>query len=205
MTIRRSKKLKKEKVITLRMNKEYFDIIQEFAEVRGLSVNAYLNSVAEAQAEFFIPFNSVEMVTISKKLLSRLFESVQDDELERMAQEWGNEGGKNAALLGWGALTLESAIELHRIVAKYWARSDIKITVMNNGNVPNSTPRVVGKRVSDNRDEAEDNILDILLILRHQHQRTFLSSGPKLIFISSIYQDREKYLSTTTQRQYPLD
>lgn len=91
-----------------------------------------------------------------------------------MTQEWGNDG-KDAALLGWGAFTLESAIELQRIVAKYWTRSDIKITVMNNGNVPNSTPRIAGKRVSDNRDEAEDNMFDndILLILRHHLGKNF--------------------------------
>jgi hypothetical protein len=43
MTLTKRKKTKKEKVITLRMNENSFKIIHEYAEARGLSVNAYLN------------------------------------------------------------------------------------------------------------------------------------------------------------------
>jgi hypothetical protein len=79
MTIGRRNKLKKEKVITLRMNKHSYDIIAEYAESRGLSVNAYLNSVVDAQAEWFIPFNSYDMVSWAKKQLAALFESANEN------------------------------------------------------------------------------------------------------------------------------
>jgi predicted DNA-binding ribbon-helix-helix protein len=165
--------MKKEKVITLRMNNDSFDIIREFAEARGITVNAYLNSVADAQAEWFIPFNSYEHVAVPKKLLSRLFESANNDELERMAQEWANEG-KNAVLLSWGDFTLESAIDLDRRVAKYLIGSDIKVTILNYGRVP--FVRSTYTNMNNNMEDAEEKTMadnDILMVLRHDLGNNF--------------------------------
>ena len=46
MTVTKGKR-KKEKVITLRMNNDSFDIIEEYAGAHGLSVNAFINSIIE--------------------------------------------------------------------------------------------------------------------------------------------------------------
>ena len=54
MTLTKRKKTKKEKVITLRMKENSFDIIHEYAEAHGLSVNAYLNSIVDSYAEWII-------------------------------------------------------------------------------------------------------------------------------------------------------
>ena len=48
------KKKDKKKDITLRMKENSFKIIHEYAEVRGLSVNAYLNSIVDSYAEWII-------------------------------------------------------------------------------------------------------------------------------------------------------
>jgi hypothetical protein len=163
--------MKKDKVVTLRMKKDSFEIIREFAGARGVSVNAYLNSVADGQAEWFIPFNSFELVVIPKKLLSTLFESASDDVLERMAQEWATEG-KNAVLLTSGDFTLESAINLDRKVAKYLVGSDIKVTVLNYDRIDiarNTHTNLREKMVEDLN--MMDN--DILMVLRHGLGKNF--------------------------------
>jgi hypothetical protein len=178
MTIgRRRNKLKKEKVITLRMNKHSYDIIAEYAESRGLSVNAYLNSVADAQADWFIPFSSYDMVSWAKKQLAALFESANENFLEQMAQRQANEG-KNCTLLTHGVFTLATVIDMIRRDAKYSVGSDIRITKMTtaNGihNRINVGPELKTINNRSNRDE-HDNQLDddILIVLRHDLGRNF--------------------------------
>jgi hypothetical protein len=156
------------------MNKNSFDAIQEFAKARGITVNAYLSSVADAQAEWFIPFNSYEHVAIPKRLLSTLFESANKEDLERMAQEWANEG-KNAVLLTWGDFTLESAIDLDRRVAKYFIGADIKVSLLNYSRVPFARSTHTGMNNGMNESDNDENITDndILMVLRHNLGNNF--------------------------------
>ena len=64
---------KREKMITLRINERSYDIIRDFAKNHGLSVNAYLNSIIDSQAEWFIPISSYNAVTVPKSMMSVLF------------------------------------------------------------------------------------------------------------------------------------
>jgi hypothetical protein len=177
MTIGRRNKLKKEKVITLRMNKHSYDIIAEYAESRGLSVNAYLNSVADAQAEWFIPFSSYDMVSWAKKQLAALFESANENFLEQMAQRQANEG-KNCTLLTHGVFTLGTVIDMIRRDAKYSIGSDIRITKMtpangiHNFDRNNAGPEL--KTINNDRNEDDEHMdNDILIVLRHDLGRNF--------------------------------
>jgi hypothetical protein len=108
-------------------------------------------------------------MTMPKKLLFTLFESA-DDGLERMAQQWGNEG-RNSVLLGSGDFTLESAIDFARKVAKNWVGFDLKVTVKNNDSNTASTQNIENK----NRDKDENSIMnnDILMVLRHDMGKNF--------------------------------
>ena len=177
MVIGRRKKLKRDKVITLRMNKHSYDIIEEYAEAHGLSVNAYLNSVADAQAEWFIPFSSYDLLSSSKKQLATLFEAANENFLEQMAQQQASEG-KNCTLLTYGNFTLETAIDMIRRDSKYSIGSDIRITEMtiSNGinNFDRNNPEPKLKSINKNRNE-EDNQMDndILIVLRHDLGRNF--------------------------------
>src|SRR5919109_2603262 len=167
----------KDKVITLRMNKHSYDIIAEYAEARGLSVNAYLNSVADAQAEWFIPFSSYDLMSWGRKQLATLFESANENFLEQMAQREANEG-KNCTLLTHGVFTLETVIDMIRRESKYSIGSDIRITKMTPANgIHNFDRNNVGpelKTINNNRSE-DDNQMDddILIVLRHDLGRNF--------------------------------
>ena len=44
---------KKEKVVTLRMNEESFQIVEDYARGKGLTVSAYLNSIIDQYVGFF--------------------------------------------------------------------------------------------------------------------------------------------------------
>ena len=46
---------KKDRVITLRISENDFNIVEGFARAKGLSVSAYINSVIKSQTEYFIP------------------------------------------------------------------------------------------------------------------------------------------------------
>ena len=131
MTLTKRKKMKKEKVITLRMKENSFDIINEYAETHGLSVNAYLNSIVDSYAEWIIPSSSYEELRVPKKMLATVFDLANKDGLEQMSQYWANEA-KNAILLCGSGFTLSSAIEHAKILPKYFTLSNAKINITHN-------------------------------------------------------------------------
>ena len=65
--------MKKEKVVTLRMDPESFRTIEDYARSKGLSVSAYITSVLDTYTEFFIPLASIERIAFPKKALYQLF------------------------------------------------------------------------------------------------------------------------------------
>jgi hypothetical protein len=73
---------KKEKVVTLRMNEESFQTVEDYAKGKGLTVSAYINSIIDQYVGFFIPLASVEKVTIPKKVLYSLFSYASKESLE---------------------------------------------------------------------------------------------------------------------------
>ena len=48
---------KKDRVVTLRISEDDFNVVENFAKAKGLSVSAYINSVIKSQTEYFIPFS----------------------------------------------------------------------------------------------------------------------------------------------------
>lgn len=180
MTLTKRKKTKKEKVITLRMKENSFDIIHEYAEAHGLSVNAYLNSIVDSYAEWIIPSSSYEEVRVPKKMLATVFDLADKEGLEQMSQYWANEA-KNAILLCGSGFTLSSAIEHAKILPKYFALSNAKISIIKNednsdlrGN--NNNLEQIYKMINDNNKDNYDNNLNdnnILIVVRHDMGKNF--------------------------------
>jgi hypothetical protein len=100
---------KKEKVVTLRMDEESFKIVEDYAKGKGLSVSAYINSVLDSYAEWFIPLASNERIAIPKKALYRLFSYAGKESLDDLVKEWAGEP-KNAIRLLGGEFNKESAL-----------------------------------------------------------------------------------------------
>lgn len=180
MTLTKKKKRKKEKVITLRMKENSFDIIQEYAETHGLSVNAYLNSIVDSYAEWIIPSSSYEELRVPKKMLATVFDLANKEGLEQMSQYWANEA-KNAILLCGSGFTLSSAIEHAKILPKYFTLSDAKISIIknedNDGHRGNDNDlEQIYKTINDNNKGNDDNNLvnnNILIIVRHDMGKNF--------------------------------
>jgi hypothetical protein len=63
---------KKENVVTLRMNEDYFNMVEDYAEGKGLTISAYINSIIDQYTCWFIPLSSHEKVTIPKRALLQL-------------------------------------------------------------------------------------------------------------------------------------
>lgn len=59
--------------MTIRINERSYSTIQEYAANHGLSINAYLNSIIDSYAEWFIPGSSYESVSVPKGMLASLF------------------------------------------------------------------------------------------------------------------------------------
>ena len=199
MTVTKGKR-KKEKVITLRMNNDSFDIIEEYAGAHGLSVNAFINSIIERNVEWIIPSSSYEQVTVPKKMLASLFDSANENALEQMAQYWATEA-RNAILLFGNNLTLTSAIDYVRRVSKYFIRSDAKISIIKNKYVVNLSEDInvesKYKMIGDDDNNIADS--DILIVIRHDLGKNFsiFWSKQMLAFFNAI-QSRKVSVSHDT-------
>lgn len=118
----------RDKVITLRMNENSFNTIQDHAKSRGLSVNSYLNSIIDTYAEWYIPLSSYEPVAVPKRLFSTLFSLASKEDLDKIAKSWAKEA-RNATVLLFGTeFSLESALDYTRKMSKYVMDTDARIT-----------------------------------------------------------------------------
>jgi hypothetical protein len=165
----KKKSRKKDKVISLRISEDSFDIIEEYASGQGLSINAYLNSIVDAYAEWYIPGMSYERVAMPKKMLGMLFESVNTNGLEKLGQYWAHEA-KNIILLSGSEFSLESAIDYVKKISKYFVKSSARIILMNNGIGVNGE-----NHYSDHEGQELDN--DIRIIVRHDMGENFSIFG----------------------------
>jgi hypothetical protein len=165
----KKKRRKKDKVVSLRMGEDSFDTIEEYASRQGLSVNAYLNSIVDAYAEWYIPGSSYERVAMPKKMLGMLFELADKSGLEKLGQYWAHEA-KNIIMLSGSEFSLESAIDYVKKVSKYFINSSARITLMNSGN------GVSGQgHYSDHEGQELDD--DIRIIVRHDMGNNFSIFG----------------------------
>ena len=159
------KKRKKEKVVSLRMSEDSFDTIEEYASRQGLSVNAYINSIVDSYAEWYIPGISLERVAVPKKLLATLFDAADKNTLDKLGQYWAHEA-KNTILLSGSEFSLESAIDYVKKASKYFVHSSPTITLVKSeidiSDVSHDT---------DREGKGFDN--DILIAVRHDMGNNF--------------------------------
>ena len=126
---------KREKMVTLRINDESYRIIKDFAANHGLSVNAYLNSIIDSQAEWHIPTSSYDAVTVPKAMLGALFNMASRENLDPLAKQWAIEA-RNIILLSGNDLTLDSVLDFGKRVSKYFMGTDIRISDPDQRNRP---------------------------------------------------------------------
>jgi hypothetical protein len=159
------KKRKKEKVVSLRMSEDSFDTIEEYASRQGLSVNAYINSIVDSYAQWYIPGISLERVAVPKKLLATLFDAADKNTLDKIGQYWAHEA-KNTILLSGSEFSLESAIDYVKKASKYFVHTSPTITLVKN--------EIDVSEVShdpDREGKGFDN--DILIAVRHDMGNNF--------------------------------
>ena len=159
------KKRKKEKVVSLRMSEDSFDTIEEYASRQGLSVNAYINSIVDSYAQWYIPGISLERVAVPKKLLATLFDAADKNTLDKLGQYWAHEA-KNTILLSGSEFSLESAIDYVKKVSKYFVHSSPTITL-----VKSEIDISEVSHDTDREGKGFDN--DILIAVRHDMGNNF--------------------------------
>jgi hypothetical protein len=122
---------KKERVITLRISENDFNIVENFAKAKGLSVSAYISSVIKSQTEYFIPLASTEKVSIPKKALSTLYSYASRDSLNDLSDQWAIEL-KHVVQLIWGELNLQTSLDAISKASKYLMGTDAKVVTSSN-------------------------------------------------------------------------
>jgi len=140
---------KKDKVITLRMNEDSFEIVEGYAKGKGLGVSAYINSIVDSYTEWFIPLASNEKVSIPKKALNSLFSYASKDSLDDLVKIWAIEQ-KHAVRLIWGELNLQTSLDVISKISKYIIGTDARII-----NTTSST-----KDIGNNNKKGQSIIVD---------------------------------------------
>ena len=132
---------KKDRVITLRISENDFNIVESFAKAKGLSVSAYINSVIKSQTEYFIPLASTKKVSIPKEVLNSLYSYANKDDLDDLVNKWAIELEHVTRLL-WGELNLQTSLDVISKIAKYLMGTDARIITPNNTNKESSLPEM---------------------------------------------------------------
>ena len=109
---------KKDRVVTLRISEDDFNVVENFAKAKGLSVSAYINSVIKSQTEYFIPLASNEKVSIPKSVLYSLFSYASKENLDDLANHWAIEQEHVTRLL-WGEINLHAILDVIFKISKY--------------------------------------------------------------------------------------
>jgi hypothetical protein len=122
---------KKDRVITLRISENDFNIVESFAKAKGLSVSAYINSVIKSQTEYFIPLASTTKVSIPKEVLNSLYSYASKDDLDDLVSKWAIELEHVARLL-WGELNLQTSLDVISKIAKYLMGTDARVITTDN-------------------------------------------------------------------------
>jgi hypothetical protein len=135
---------KKERVITLRISENDFNVVENFAKAKGLSVSAYINSVIKSQTEYFIPLDSTKKVSIPKEVLNSLFSYASRDNLDDLVNKWAVELEHVTRLL-WGELNLQTSLDVISKVAKYLMGTDARVIKTNSFNKDSSFDEIEKK------------------------------------------------------------
>ena len=122
---------KKDRVVTLRISKDDFDVVENFAKAKGLSVSAYINSVIKSQTEYFIPLASNEKVSIPKSILYSLFSYASKENLDDLANHWAIEQEHVTRLL-WGEINLHAILDVIFKISKYLMGTDARVITTSN-------------------------------------------------------------------------
>ena len=122
---------KKDRVITLRIDENDFNIVENFAKSKGLSVSAYISSVINSQTEYYIPLASTEKVSIPKMVLQSLFSYASKENLDDLTKRWAIEQVHVAQLL-WGELNPQTLLDVIFKIAKYFMGTDARVITTSN-------------------------------------------------------------------------
>ena len=122
---------KKDRVITLRVSEDDFNIVESFAKAKGLSVSSYINSVIKSQTEYFIPLASNEKVSIPKSILYSLFSYASKENLDDLANHWAIEQEHVTRLL-WGEINLHALLDVIFKISKYMMGTDARVITTSN-------------------------------------------------------------------------
>jgi hypothetical protein len=101
-------------------------VIEMFAKRQGISLPAYLSSVIQTQAEWHIPVQSFEPLTVPKKMLAILFSMLNKQEIDKRTDQSATES-RNIVLLSGSPFTIENAIGFCYKISKYFMGADAKL------------------------------------------------------------------------------
>jgi hypothetical protein len=121
----------KDRVITLRVNEDDFNVVESFAKAKGLSVSAYINSVIKSQTEYFIPTASNQKVSIPKNILYSLFSYASKENLDDLANNWAIEQ-EHVTRLIWGEINLHALLDVMFKISKYMMGTDARVVTGSN-------------------------------------------------------------------------
>ena len=136
------------------MSQDSFKIVEDYANNKGLSVSAYINSIVDSYTGWFIPLSSNEKVSIPKKALFSLFSYASKASLDDFVKEWAIELKHGVHLL-YGELNLQTSLYAIPKISKYFMGVDARII-----NTAKRSTKDIGDDDDNNNKKGQSLIVD---------------------------------------------
>jgi hypothetical protein len=104
--------------ISFRVNKEILDKLKAEADDRRLSTNSLAIQIFSDYVAWHFAAQKAGFIAITSKLVWKLLEKVEEDEIARIAREFARNGSKEVLLILRSECSMESMLD----VVETWAR-----------------------------------------------------------------------------------
>ena len=101
--------------LSLRMNKEVYDILADHAKDQGLSLNSLINSITKRHLTWERFADEIGFVPITRRTLKKIFRELDEDAVNRLADDVGGTVPRELLYLSYGKMSFENLIKIIEI------------------------------------------------------------------------------------------
>ncbi|MDA4127180.1 MAG: hypothetical protein OK452_08285 [Thaumarchaeota archaeon] len=123
---------KRTAVKTFRLPEDVLDFLEKEAEDEGTTLNALVSSILIRHSEWGSMARKLGMISVSKSLLQAALESSRDEELVATSRKILPQGWKDMAMFKFHDFSLESMIQLFKLLTKYGYEADMDVNRVGN-------------------------------------------------------------------------
>ena len=97
--------------LSCRIDKDVYEILSKNADEKGISLNSLVNSMAKKFTSWEIHSSDIKLVSLSKEALEKIFNSLDDQEIQKIAKKIGGDVIRELVFLCFNKMNFENMIQ----------------------------------------------------------------------------------------------